>query len=73
MRTIVPGDLIQATGVAHIYLDQVDAVMEQLSRTPDELPKLKWHRHLESIVDFTADDYELVGYNPQAYSQDTSE
>lgn len=67
VHNFVSGDLIQSTGVAHIYLDQVDAVMEQLSRTPDELPTLRWKRRLSSITDFTVDDYELIGYNPQSF------
>jgi len=61
------GDLIQATGVAHIYENQLDAVLEQLTRKATELPTLKWKRKLERITDFTADDYELIGYDPQPF------
>lgn len=66
-HNFVSGDLIHNTGVAHIYVNQVDAVMTQLSRTPTELPTLKWLRTPQSIMDFRADDFELVGYDPQPF------
>ena len=67
VHNFVSGDLIHNTGVAHIYVNQVDAVMTQLSRTPTELPTLKWLRTPQSIMDFKADDFELVGYDPQPF------
>ena len=67
VHNFVSGDLIHNTGVAHIYVNQVDAVMTQLQRTPTELPTLKWLRTPETIMDFRASDFELVGYEPQPF------
>lgn len=61
------GDLIHNTGIAHIYLDQVDAVMTQLGRVPTTPPTLKWNRKLLGIADFRHTDFELVDYNPQKF------
>jgi thymidylate synthase len=37
---MVPDELISNMGDCHIYLNQVDGVKEQITRTPYELPKL---------------------------------
>ena len=56
------GDFVWTGGDCHIYLDHIDAVKEQLSRTPKELPQLKFET--KKIVDYTVDDFELLNYNP---------
>ena len=61
------GKLIAQLGDCHIYLTHLDAINEQLSREPRELPTLKLServKNLKSISDIELDDIELVGYNP---------
>ena len=49
---------------AHIYLNHVDALKEQLERTPRPFPKLKINPEKNTIDDFEVSDFEIVGYNP---------
>jgi len=58
-----PHEFIHALGDAHIYLNHVDAVKEQLRRTPYPLPELRVKdRGQKEIDDFAFDDFELVNY-----------
>ncbi len=57
-----PGELIYTIGDAHIYLNHLDQVNEQLSREPLPLPTLRLGRRPTSIFDYTYDDFELVDY-----------
>ena len=41
MVNMVPGELTCSLGDCHIYLNQIDGIKEQLTRTPFSLPKLK--------------------------------
>jgi thymidylate synthase len=59
-----PGELIYSMGDTHVYTNHIDALKQQLERTPKEFPTLKIRRNMESINDFSFDDFELVGYNP---------
>ena len=55
-------------GDTHVYLNHVDAVKEQLKRTPTKFPQLKILRSPEeigSIENFTFEDFELIDYHPQ--------
>lgn len=62
------GEFIHTMGDAHIYLDHVDALKEQISRVPREFPKLviKEERkdEIKSIDDFKFEDFEISEYNP---------
>lgn len=68
---MIPGDFIHTFGDVHIYESHVDAVNEQLTREPGEMPTLKINIDLK---DFTADglehllisDFAVEGYNPQS-------
>ncbi len=62
-----PGELIISLGDAHIYLNHLEQVQEQLSREPRELPELKILRKVQNIDDFKYSDFELVGYNPHPH------
>ena len=59
-----PGDFIWTGGDCHIYLNQIEGVQEQLTRTPRPLPKLVIKRKPASIFEYRFEDFELVGYDP---------
>ena len=56
------GHFIHTTGDAHVYLNHVDQVMEQLSREPMDPPQLWLNPEIKDIDKFTMDDIKLVGY-----------
>ena len=64
---LTPGSLTHTMGDAHIYLDHVDALQEQLTRNPREFPELRIKRSDEGggVVDeWAVEDFEVVGYKP---------
>ena len=56
------GDFIWTGGDAHLYLNHLDQVEEQLCREPLPLPTLSIQRKPESITDYSFEDFEIVGY-----------
>jgi thymidylate synthase len=56
------GEFVHTLGDAHIYLNHVDQVREQLSREPLLLPQLWLNPDIKSIDKFTMEDVKLVGY-----------
>lgn len=58
------GEFIHTLGDAHLYLNHLDQIHEQLQRTPKELPELKINPEAPSIFDLTEEDITLVGYHP---------
>ncbi|MEK7461205.1 MAG: thymidylate synthase [Patescibacteria group bacterium] len=59
---LIPKDFVHALGDAHIYHNHFDAVGEQLTRTPHQLPKLWLNPKIKDINQFTMDDIKLVDY-----------
>ena len=58
------GDFIHTLGDAHIYLNHMDQVKEQLERSPKPLPNMKINPLVKDIFNFKYDDFELVDYDP---------
>lgn len=57
------GEFVHSIGDAHIYLDAVDQVKEQLSREPKPLPRLEIeNRNQQTIDDFVMADFKLLDY-----------
>ncbi|WP_353990327.1 thymidylate synthase [Pediococcus argentinicus] len=61
-----PGTFVHTLGDAHIYSNHMEQVKEQLSRTPNQAPKLVFVNSHENIFDYDVDDIKLEGYEPQA-------
>ncbi|XP_056439768.1 thymidylate synthase [Gadus chalcogrammus] len=59
-----PGEFIHTLGDAHIYLNHIEPLKEQLQREVRPFPKLKILRKVETIDDFRAEDFEICGYQP---------
>lgn len=56
------GELVMAIGDAHIYVDHIEQVKEQLTRESFPLPTLWLNPEIKNIDDFTMTDINLVGY-----------
>jgi thymidylate synthase len=56
------GEFVHTVGDAHIYLNHIEQVREQLAREPLALPTLKLNPAIDNIDGFTAADIELDGY-----------
>ncbi|RSL34123.1 thymidylate synthase [Salibacterium salarium] len=60
-------EFIHTFGDAHIYLNHVEQVKKQLTRDPRPLPTMWINPDVDSIFDFTIDDFELDGYDPHPH------
>ncbi len=59
-----PGELIHTLGDAHIYLNHLEQVEIQLSRTPRPLPTMRINPAVRDIFGFSYEDFSLEGYDP---------
>ena len=58
------GDFVHTLGDAHIYLNHIEQVNEQLSRTPKSLPVMNINSAIKDIFKFKYEDFELLNYDP---------
>ena len=64
---LLPGELIHTMGDAHVYLDHVDALKEQLGREPREFPELHLQRDDRGSGEMDGwkeEELEVRGYKP---------
>ena len=64
---LVPGELIHTMGDAHVYLDHVNALNEQLLRAPREFPELNIKRDDRGSGEMDGwkiEELEVLGYKP---------
>lgn len=60
------GDFVHSFGDAHLYLNHLEQVEEQLSRTPHALPTMKINPEVSDIFEFKYEDFELLNYKSHA-------
>lgn len=64
ITNLEPYEFIHTIGDAHIYLDHMEQVNEQLSRDPRLLPQIKLNENITDIDDFKFEDIVLEDYHP---------
>ena len=58
------GEFVHTLGDTHLYLNHMEQVDEQLSRTPRRLPTMRINPDVKSVFDFRYEDFTLEGYDP---------
>ena len=59
-----PGEFVLTLGDAHIYLNHLEQVREQLTRTPRPFPRMKLNPAVKELLDFKYEDFTLEAYDP---------
>jgi thymidylate synthase len=62
-----PGEFVHTFGDVHLYSNHFEQAREQLQRTPKTLPRMVLNPEVNSIFDFTYEDFTLLGYEPDAH------
>ena len=57
-----PGDFVHTFGDAHLYLNHLQQVDEQLSRAPSALPRMRINPEVRDLFGFCYEDFELEDY-----------
>jgi thymidylate synthase len=57
-----PGEFVHTFGDAHLYLNHLQQVEEQLSREPLPPPVMKLNPEITGILDFSFEDFQLEDY-----------
>jgi thymidylate synthase len=58
------GDFVHTLGDAHLYLNHLEQVHEQLSRAPRQLPIMRIKPEVKDIFGFSFEDFTLDNYDP---------
>ena len=58
------GDFVHTLGDAHIYLNHLDQVREQLGRAPRSQPTMRINPAVQDIFGFRFEDFTLENYDP---------
>ena len=61
---LAPGEFIHTFGDAHLYLNHMEQVKEQLSREPRALPRLSLNPAVTTLENFRFEDVTLEAYDP---------
>lgn len=61
------GDFVHTFGDAHIYLNHIEQVKLQLTRTPRPLPVMQINPDIKDIFGFHYDDFQLLNYDPHPH------
>ncbi len=64
---LLPGDIVHSFGDLHLYSNHLDQARLQLTRAPRNLPQLSIKRRPPTIFDYRYDDFEIIGYAPDAH------
>ena len=58
------GDFVHTLGDAHVYSNHVEALQQQLERTPRAFPYIRVNTDREHLEDYELSDFDIVGYSP---------
>jgi thymidylate synthase len=61
------GEFVHSFGDAHLYLNHLEQADLQLTRRPRPLPKMHLNPKVQSIFEFTYQDFSLTGYDPHPH------
>lgn len=59
-----PGEFVHTLGDAHLYLNHMNQVEQQLARDPRQLPRLELNPNVTDLFDFEYRDVHIRDYNP---------
>ena len=59
---LMPGDFVHTLGDAHLYLNHLNQVDEQLKRKSFPIPKMQITKDVTNILDLEYEDFALEGY-----------
>jgi thymidylate synthase len=59
------GDFIHTLGDAHVYMNHIEPLKQQIERIPNSFPTVKIARNVTNIEQFVYEDFILEGYKPQ--------